>query len=121
MSDFLFTLVLALFATHELDAVYRHEWRIFPYLDAMEDKRAAALFITAHFPLLLLIVWLAYAVPLSGEPMRVALSAFAIVHIWLHWLLRGHVKCEFNNTLSQALIWATGAAGALWLVIWVIN
>jgi len=53
----------------------------------------------------------------ARQPFQLALSAFAIVHAGLHWLLRRHPLCEFNNALAWGLILGTAAAGTVYLAL----
>ena len=117
MLDILFMLVLALFVTHELDAIGRHEWRIFPITNRMNERNGYAVFVLAHLPLMLIIFWLSFGEAPASEFVRGALAGFAIVHVGLHWLYRKHPKNEFGNPLSQAIIWSTGGAGLLYLLV----
>lgn len=108
MTEPLYLALLAAFATHELDAVLRREWRIFPILRRLPEVWAAQIFLWAHVPLFLAVFWLS-----GSEGFRKGLAAFAILHVGLHWLLRRHPACGFNNPSSQALIWLTGVLGGL--------
>jgi hypothetical protein len=113
MLDAIYYAVLAAFLAHELDAVKRNEWRVLPLTSFLPDRIAAQFFIWAHVPLLWLILWLDDRTATSG--VRLCLSAFAIVHVWLHWTYRRHSAYEFNNPSSWALIALTGILGALYL------
>lgn len=117
MDDIGFILLLTLFLGHELDAIHRHEWRLFPVLRRMDDTLAYLVFLALHLPIILAIVWLGFLVPATVAPLRIALAGFAIIHAWLHWLFRDNPKNEFNNLVSQVLIWAAGTAGALYLAL----
>ncbi len=116
MSEIAFILLLALFLGHELDAIRRHEWRLFPVISRMDDEIGYLSFLIAHIPVFILVFWLGFFVPAAIVPVRVALAAFSVIHIWLHWLFRDHPRNEFDNLVSQLLIWTTGAAGMLYLV-----
>lgn len=111
LSDFLFYTMLALFFTHELDAVRRHEWRVLPLTSFLPERIGEQVFVWMHAPLFLAIFWFGRGDPNSG--FGLCLSGFSIVHIALHWLFRNHPAYEFNNLTSWALIIATGAFGAL--------
>ena len=50
-----------------------------------------------------------------GAVARIILAAFAIIHVGLHMMFARHPANEFDNTLSQVLIWGTGIASALYL------
>jgi hypothetical protein len=100
--------------THELDAVKRHEWRIFPVLGLLTDKAGERIFIWLHVPIFAVLLFLADGNAVNR--VRVGLAAFAIVHVGLHWICRTHPANEFNNASSWALILGTGAMGATYLV-----
>ena len=113
MSGMLFDLALALLVAHELDAVHRHEWRMFPLLRRLDDRLGYAVFLLLHVPLVAVILWLATAPPPGwGGPFRIAFGAFCVLHVGLHRLYASHPANEFGGALSRSLIWATGLAGA---------
>ena len=113
MSDLFFWSMLAIFFTHELDAVRRHEWRVLPGLRALPEAIGAHLFVWLHVPLFLGVFWLTRAG--ADAPFAQALSGFAIVHVYLHWIFRHHPANEFNNLGSWGLISGAGTFGALHL------
>jgi hypothetical protein len=55
--ELFFFLNLSLLVTHELDAIQRHEWRIFPLTVGMAEGAGYAVFTAAHIPLFLLLFW----------------------------------------------------------------
>ena len=113
--EVLYYLMVGFFFTHELDAVKRREWRILPGLRLLPDRIAEQAFIWLHVPIFALLL-----VGGDGEDantVRVTLSAFAIVHVVLHWLFRDHPANEFNNFSSWSLILGTGALGAAYLLV----
>lgn len=118
MSNFFYILALTLLITHELDAIYRHEWRIFPLLNKLDEQLSAKIFILAHIPLFFIIFWLSfYASQTVSEMTRITIAGFCIIHVGLHILLRKHPKNEFNNPISQFLIWSCAMSGALYLIL----
>ncbi|MCP5038022.1 MAG: hypothetical protein GY945_10525 [Rhodobacteraceae bacterium] len=106
---------IAFLLTHELDAVLRHEWRIHPLTSFFSDRTGEQVFIWAHVPLSVLLIWIAKLGPDSYA--AYLLSCVAIVHIFLHWLFRNHPANEFDNLSSRVLIWLTGLAGAWHLIL----
>ena len=121
MSNFFYILALALLATHELDAVKRHEWRIFPLLNKLPEQLGATIFIVIHIPLFWAVFYLSWHPDQSVRtPVQIGIATFCVIHVALHILLRKHPQNEFANPLSQFLIWGCGAAGAtyLGLVFW---
>jgi hypothetical protein len=102
--------MVAAFATHELDAVRRREWRVLPLTRFLPDRVGEEVFVWAHLPLLLLVLVFS-----DAEGFRIGLAAFAVVHVGLHWLFRRHPANEFNNPSSWALILLTGALGGIYI------
>ena len=113
MNPFFFWLMTATLLTHELDAVRRHEWRVFPYLRTFPDSMAAHIFVWLHIPLFMLVLWALW----QGATAHIAigLSVFAILHVGLHWVFRHHPAYEFNNPGSWALILLPGLFAVLHL------
>ncbi len=113
----LFTLGLALFFSHELDAVRQHEWRLLFVLRHMPESAAARAFIAIHIPLFLILL---VATESLGEPRfwsRVVISAFLVVHAGLHWSLRHRPECDFNSALSRGLIYGAAFVGVLHILV----
>lgn len=119
MLDVIYYAMIGCFFSHELDAVKRHEWRVMPGLNLLPDRFAEQLFIWLHVPL--------FAVLLLGgdgqeaNVWRIAIAAFAIIHVWLHWVFRKHPAYEFNTISSWALILLTGFFGAAYLLYWALG
>ena len=111
LADFSFFLMLSLFMTHEIDAVKQREWRMLPVLNRLDDEAGFWWFTALHVPMFLLFFWYFNAVGF-----RIGLSAFAVIHAGLHWILRKHPNYEFNNLLSDTLVRGAAIAGALYLI-----
>lgn len=99
LTNIIFFINMAWIATHELDAIQRHEWRIFPFTSHLPDKRGFQVFTLLHIPLFALIFWAA-----SFTSFQIGFNIFLIVHVGLHYLFRNHPQNEFDNWLSQFLI-----------------
>ncbi len=110
MTELLFYAMLAFFFAHELDAVKRHEWRVLPLVRVLPEKTGEQFFIWAHVPLFAAILYFGVADPVSV--FSILLSAFAVIHVWLHWIFRNHPAYEFNNPSSWALIVGASFFGA---------
>jgi hypothetical protein len=117
MIEFFYWAMVAAFFTHELDAVKRHEWRILPILSRFPDRPAEQVFIWAHVPLFLAIIW--FSRNGAETPFTLAFSVFAIAHVGLHWAFRKHPRNEFIGTSSWAIILLTGALGTAHLAAYV--
>lgn len=117
-ADLLFYLGLAVLLAHEMDAVHKHEWRLMFILRAMPDERARDLFVLAHVPVVVILLWL---IGHPAEPVRlgtmVAMDLFLVVHAGLHWRLSEHPKYEFNTPLSRLLIYGAAVVGAAHLAL----
>ncbi len=115
MDSLFYWLMLASLLTHELDAVKRHEWRIFPILRSLPDPMGEQIFIWSHIPVFLLL--LLGSTNGTTSVFAIGLSLFSIVHVVLHWVLRRHPACELNNSSSWTLIVLPGLLGAVHLVV----
>jgi hypothetical protein len=113
-ADLLFQLTVAALVTHELDAVRKAEWRILPVLRDLSDAVGQQTFIWLHVPLIGLILWID-AVDRTGM-FRLSFAAFAVLHVWLHWLLRHHPAYAFTSLSSRALIALPGLLGLLYVL-----
>ena len=109
-ADGLYSLTLAFLFSHEVDAAYRHEWRVLPLTSFLPDDLGREVFVWIYVPLFAAI--LIYG---SRRPVRVWLAAFAMGHVLLHWMFRNHPAYEFNNPSSWLLILGAGLFGALYL------
>jgi hypothetical protein len=117
MQNILFVLAMAFIFTHELDAVRRHEWRIFPLTSKMSDEAGFSVYILAHVPLFALIIWFSFlSSPDTAGYFKTGFSIFCVIHVILHMTYQYHPKNEFNNPMSQTLIWAGGIFGAAYLM-----
>jgi hypothetical protein len=114
-ADLIYWLMVAVFFTRELDAVKRHEWRVLPLTSWMPERLGEQIFIWVHVPLFFLIFWFSGGAPTNG--FRIGLSAFAVIHVGLHWWFRKHPAYEFNNPSSWALILMTGGLGAVYIIL----
>ncbi|MCK5311264.1 MAG: hypothetical protein KAJ62_04100 [Desulfobacteraceae bacterium] len=120
--DLIFYTGFALLITHELDAIQRHEWRIFPFLSNLEEDIAYQIFVIAHVPLLVSLLWLMNH---PSENVRywfqLSLDIFLIIHLGLHSLLKSHKKNEFTSVLSKIIIMLMALFGLLHLILLIIN
>ena len=107
----IYFLMLAFLFTHEIDAAFRHEWRVLPITNFLPDEIGREIFIWAHVPLFA-------GIMRAGENhrLRIGLAAFCVIHVGLHWIFRNHPAYEFNNASSWGLILAAGVSGAAFLV-----
>ncbi|MFM7403058.1 MAG: DUF6713 family protein [Erythrobacter sp.] len=106
----IYALMLSFLFAHEIEAAFRHEWRVLPITSFLPDELGREIFIWAHVPLFAGIL-----LATNNERVRVALSVFCVIHVGLHWLFRNHPAYEFNNASSWALICGAGLSGLAYL------
>lgn len=110
----IYCIMLAFLFTDEIDAAFRHEWRVLPITSFLPDELGREVFIWARVPLLAGILH-----AFDDERVRVGLAVFCVIHVGLHWIFRNHPAYEFDNASSWALILAAGASGfAFAVVLW---
>jgi len=116
-ANLLFFLLLSLVIVHELDAIRRHEWRMFVVLNRMDDESAFQIFSTLHLPLLMMIFWLitnpSVIVVFWFE---VVLDVFLIIHKFLHDSFQTHPQNEFTTSFSKRLIDLMAVVGFIHLI-----
>lgn len=110
-----FWLALSFVLLHEMDAVRCREWRIFPGLSLLDDKRGFQVFMACHTPLFYFLLQGLSAPDPSG--LVTALDYFFIIHLGLHLLYLWHPKNEFKDGWSWLFIGGTAISGAfdLWV------
>ena len=118
MKTLLLYLGLGAIASHELDAVRQHEWRLLYILRGLPEALAEQVFIAVHVPLFAVLIWLLHH-PRNTlrAASRVLLMAFLVIHVGLHLRLSGHALYTFHAPLSVALIWLAGLAGLGYLAL----
>lgn len=107
----IYALMLSLLFTHEVDAAFRHEWRVLPLTSFLPDDLGREVFIWLHVPL--------FCGTLLGsrdDRVRLGLAAFCVIHVGLHWHFRHHPAYEFNNSSSWGLILGAGLMGCAYLL-----
>ena len=115
MENVFFYLGLAAILVHEMDAVKRKEWRMFPGLSKLKEETGHCVFTGLHLPLYFLVFWLLQKQETSSTIILI-LDAFFIVHLLLHLFLRNAPNYNFSGKFSIALIWITGISGVLDLI-----
>ena len=116
MREALHYLGLGAIATHELDAMTQHEWRLLYVLRDLPEELARQSFVALHVPLFVILIWLtAHPQPRLREGSRLALAAFLVIHVGLHLRLSDHPLYTFHGLLSQAIIFGAGLCGAIYL------
>jgi hypothetical protein len=111
-----FFVALAFMLTHEMDAIKRREWRIFPLTSRLDDDRGYRVFTAVHVPLYLLLFWALFTPDGLNQGVMRGLALFFVVHLGLHLLFLRHPRNEFKSALSWILIVGAALAGALHFV-----
>ena len=92
------------------------EWRLLYVLRGLPNALAERWFVALHVPLFALVVWLSHHhTPRVRDVSRLALAAFLVIHLGLHWGLEAHPLYSFHDALSRGLILGAGLCGALYL------
>ncbi len=107
---FFFYLGLSFILVHELDAVHRKEWRIFPGLSLLNETWAANIFIFAHIPLFFLL-FLALSSNNDYKFTILCINLFFLLHLALHVGFLRHKKNEFKGWGSWIMITCPAICG----------
>lgn len=116
MHPYLFFLVaFSLLLAHEMDAVRRHEWQMFPGLARISDDRLGyALFTALHVPLyVLILLGLVGGDGAISRAMVIGIDLFCMLHVVLHIIFGNHPRNQFHGWFSRTLIWGAGIAGGV--------
>lgn len=122
ITDLLFCTGFAFLLTHELDAIKRHEWRIFPFLSNLEEDFAYRVFVILHVPIFVLLLWI---MSHPSENVRywfqIGFDIFLIIHLGLHCLFKSHNQYEFTSSFSKAIITMAALSGLFHIVLLVAH
>ena len=111
--SFFFLVALAFMLAHEMDAIRRHEWAIFPLLSRLDERRGYWVFTAVHIPLYLLLFWGLLGTDSPNAGFMRGLDIFFAIHVGLHLLYLRHPQNEFTSLFSWALILGAGVFGLL--------
>jgi hypothetical protein len=103
---------------HELDAIRRHEWRMFVILNKMDDEKAFQVFSILHAPLFMVMFWLiTYPAVSVVFWFQIVLDVFLIIHKFLHDSFQKHPNNEFTTPFSKGLINFIAGVGFVHLIL----
>ncbi len=118
MKNIIFYLGMGTLFTHELDAMFNHEWRILPLTSWLAEETAMLVFLFFHIPLFAgLIALVASKNDQVRFRSRIGISAFLLIHAALHALFGGNPAYEFSSISSTILIYGGALLGAIHLVL----
>ena len=122
MKHWAFFLGLGALFTHELDAVWNHEWRVLPLFRLLPEDLGLLLFVVMHVPVFAVVIALvASSNPKTQLRSRVGVSLFLIIHGVLHALFMDDPAYEFSSIMSNALIFGGGVLGSVHLILEVLD
>lgn len=117
MKNIFFYIAFAIFTTHELDAMSKHEWRVLPLTSWLSDEYGFIVFLLFHVPLFAILVGLISSLNRKIRTRsRLVISIFLIVHGILHLLFIGHDKYEFTTVYSNILIFGGALCGLIYIL-----
>ncbi len=108
-----FLLGVTLIFLHEMDAIRCKEWRIFPRLSRLDDKKGLIIFVFAHIPL---VYWILFELKNRNEDFMYYFDLFLILHLVLHLIFLKHKKNEFKDWISWTIIIGAALCGLLDLI-----
>ncbi len=109
---------LSLLICHELDAVARHEWRLLPFLNQLDDQAGLNVFVLLHVPLFILIFWAATHREEAFRWMsQMVMNVLVIVHGIAHLLVSGHHLYEFEAPVETITVYGAAAVSALHAIL----
>ena len=114
----IFYLGFGTLATHELDAMSNHEWRVLPLTSWIPDEYGISVFLFMHIPLFAILVALAASINTKiRNRSRIGISIFLLFYGLLHSLFIGNENYEFTNLSSNILIYGAAALGFVYLLL----
>lgn len=111
-------LAVAMFFTHELDAMRNNEWLVLPLTSWLANEHGETVFVWAHIPLFALLVagLSSLNMKIRGNT-RLGFSIFLVIHGVLHAAFMPHAKYEFESLTSNVLIFGGAILGALYIAL----
>ena len=118
MKHFVFYLGFGTLFAHELDSILNHEWRVIPIIRTFPDETGLIVFITAHIPIMALLVALVSSKNTRTRRLtRIGIGAFPALYGLLHIFFKSHPAYEFTGMLSNTLIVGGSVLGIIYLVL----
>lgn len=117
-NNFILLTGFSLLIVHEMDAVRRHEWRMFYGLSKLNDEQAFNIFSLLHVPLLVTVLWgLFAATEMIRDSFILGLDLFFIIHFFFHIAFLKNKNNEFKSFFSWLVITGVFIFGLLHFLI----
>lgn len=98
---------------HEFDACHRKEWQMFKFLRPLKGETAYLIFLYAHIPVTLLIIYYLYTVLTFGNhTLWLVWNIVMALHLVIHLIARKWQSNVFHSVHSFIPIWGAGITGA---------
>lgn len=111
-----FWIALASLLVHEMDAIHKHEWRMFPLTMMLSERLGYMVFTAVHIPLYVILFQGLYSNDVINHPLSTGISVFCILHVGLHLIYLRHPLNEFVGIFSWCIILLAGVAGCVSLI-----
>ncbi|WP_370693359.1 DUF6713 family protein [Vibrio penaeicida] len=117
MKNTLFFIGIFCFVAHEIDAMMHHAWLVLPLTVWIPEEYAQTLFVLAHIPLFLIMMFMLPTYFLSKiEKVQTAIATFIVIHGILHSAFMTHEHYEFDSFLSNLWIFGGTICSAVFLI-----
>lgn len=109
---------LSLLIVHEMDAIQKKEWRMFPLLSKLKPETGYTLFSVLHIPLFVFIFWALFDLNRGlHNTIIMLLNVFLMIHFSLHLICVRHPQNEFRSTYSWSIIGGLFLIGAIGILV----
>ena len=110
----IFILELSLLLTHEIDATFKKEWKMFIFFKNKTDEKAYNIFMLLHIPLFFIILSLFFS-PYIYIGYYIV-DIFLLLHMIIHFGFRKHPENKLNSRISKLIINVAGLLAAVHLI-----
>jgi len=99
---------------HEFDAFHKHEWKMFKFLNKLNDSTQYLLFLYSHLLLLGFCFYYIYAVyNRIYFPLWIVMNYFAVLHLLIHLIALKWKLNVFKNIHSFVFIFGFAIIGMI--------
>lgn len=108
------TLSVLLIFTHEYDAFYHREWKMFRFLNRFSIPTQYFIFLFAHIPLTLLLLYYLWTVLVFSNIMLwIVVNVLLVFHFAIHVIALRWKSNVFHSIYSFIIIGAAAIAGII--------